>query len=103
MEDLNIGDKLKNRRKLLNLTTQEVAKRVNISQSYISRFENNRAIPDIDMLSRILKALDTDLPTFFSTQKEELPDDLVHLMETAKKLSHEERVKLTEFLKLIKK
>lgn len=61
-----IGSQLKALRKAKNLTTQELADKVSISQSYISRFENNRAIPDIDMLERILMALGSDLSSFFS-------------------------------------
>lgn len=102
MEKINIGEKLRRLRKSLNMTTQELADKVNVSQSYISRFENNKAIPDIEMLSRILHALGTDLSTFFTTEHEELPEDLIQLIETAKKLSPEERKKLNEFLKVMK-
>ncbi|MGP4038716.1 helix-turn-helix domain-containing protein [Gracilibacillus sp. D59] len=104
MDELNIGEQLKSLRKSLNLTSQEVANRVDISQSYISRFENNRAIPDVNMMSKILNALGTDMATFFSQveQSKEIPDDLAQLIELSKQLTPEERVKLTEFLKVIK-
>ncbi|WP_044895759.1 helix-turn-helix domain-containing protein [Bacillus alveayuensis] len=102
MEKINIGERLRRLRKSLNMTTQELADKINISQSYISRFENNRAIPDIDMLSRILFALGTDLSTFFTAEAEELSEDIIQLIETAKKLSPEERKKLNEFLKVMK-
>ncbi|WP_373893752.1 helix-turn-helix domain-containing protein [Virgibacillus sp. CBA3643] len=103
MVDSNkIGSQLKTLRKSKNLTTQELANSVNVSQSYISRFENSRAIPDIDMLEEILKALDTDLSTFFSSDLQNVPEDLILLIDTVKTLSPEARIKLNEFLKLMK-
>lgn len=102
MVDSNqIGNQLRALRKAKNLTTQELADKVNVSQSYISRFENGRAIPDIVMLERILVALDTDLSTFFSSEVQEIPVDLIELINTAKTLSPETRIKLNEFLKML--
>lgn len=102
MEDLNIGEKLRSLRKSIPMTTQELARKVNVSQSYISRFENNRAIPDVDMLAQILAALGTDLASFFSRDTMELTEDYIQLMNTAKLLSREERIKLNELLRLMK-
>ncbi|MFA1820134.1 helix-turn-helix domain-containing protein [Virgibacillus oceani] len=96
-----IGNQLKAYRKSKKMTTQEVADKVSISQSYISRFENGRAIPDIDLLERILAALGTDLSTFFAGD-EDLPEDLIQLIDTLKTLSPEARRKLNEFLQLMK-
>lgn len=103
MDKNKVGNQLKALRKAKNMTTQELADKVNISQSYISRFENGRAIPDIEMLESILIALDTDLATFFSSELEEMPDDLIQLLNTVKTLSPEARRKLNEFLLLVKK
>lgn len=99
----HIGSKLKKLRKAKNLTTQQVADRVNVSQSYISRFENGRAVPDIDMLEKILHSLDTDLATFFSKDMNDTPEDMIELIETIKTLTPEARIKLNEFLKVIQK
>ncbi|WP_062108692.1 helix-turn-helix domain-containing protein [Bacillus niameyensis] len=101
MRKVQIGEQLKNLRKAKNLTSQELADKVNISQSYISRFENNRAIPDIEMLDRILHALDTDLPSFFSMDPNEVPADLIQLINTVKTLSPEARIQLNKFLTLV--
>lgn len=102
IDSKNIGRQLRALRKAKNLTTQELADKVNVSQSYISRFENGRAIPDIDMLERILHALDTNLSSFFSTDIENVPEDLIQLIDTVKTLSPEARIKLNEFLKIVK-
>ena len=102
MNELKIGDRLRALRTIKNLTTQQLADRINFSQSYISQFENNRAIPDIDMLERILNALGTDLSTFFSSEFQDMPDDLIQLIATVKTLSPEARIKLNEFLEIVK-
>lgn len=102
MKESKIGNQLRALRKTKNLTTQELADSVNISQSYISRFENSRAIPDIDMLERILNALGTDLSTFFASEFQNMPDDLIELIATVKTLNPEARIKLNEFLKIMK-
>jgi len=102
MVDNNIARKLKKLRKANHYTTQELADKVNVSQSYISRFENGRAIPDIDMLERILHALGSNLSTFFSSEMDDLPEDLIQLIHTLKTLSPEARMKLNEFLSLVK-
>src|SRR5690625_3756987 len=99
----NIGEKLRNLRKSKKLTTQEVENKVNVSQSYIRRFEDGHAIPDIDLLDKILLALDTNLATFFSEDFEEVSVDLIQLIDTVKTLSPEARIKLSEFIKLVQK
>lgn len=101
MKERKFGNQLRALRKAKNLTTQELADKVNISQSYISRFENNRAVPDIDMLDRLLTALETNLSTFFTDEFQNMPDDLIQLINTVKLLSPEARIKLNDFLKLI--
>ncbi len=60
MVDMNMGDRLRALRTAKNLTMQELADLVNVSKSNISRFENGRAIPDIEMLDSTLQALGTD-------------------------------------------
>lgn len=97
----NIGMKLRALRKAKGLTTQQLANKVAVSQSYISRFENNRAVPDIIMLKNILTALDTDLATFFAKDEEDFSVDLLELIETVKSLSPEARKKLNDFLKIV--
>lgn len=97
----NLGERLRILRKARGLTTQQLADKVAVSQSYISRFENNRAIPDIALLEAILKALQSDLATFFAEEQEPIPADLLQLIETVKTLTPEARVKLNEFLQII--
>lgn len=102
MNEYKIGDQLRALRKTKNLTTQQLADSISISQSYLSRFENNRSKPDIDMLNRILNALGTDLSTFFASEFQDMPADFIQLIATVKTLSPEARIKLNEFLEIVK-
>ncbi|MBS4206696.1 helix-turn-helix transcriptional regulator [Bacillus sp. FJAT-50079] len=102
MREQKVGNLLRELRKAKNLTTQELADKVNVSQSYISRFENNKAIPDVDMLDRILHALDSNLSSFFASDFNDTPADLIQLINTVKTLSPEARIKLNEFLSLVR-
>lgn len=52
------------------------------------------------MLERILQAFDTNLSSFFSTDLENIPEDLIQLIDTVKTLSPEARIILNEFLPL---
>ena len=103
MQVLKIGDQLRALRMIKNLTVQQLADSINISQSYMSRFENNNAIPDIVMLYRILNALGTDLSTFFAPEFKDMPADLIQLIATVKTLSPEARIELNKFLVIVKK
>lgn len=94
----NLGEKLRALRKARGLTTQELADKVAVSQSYISRFENKRAVPDVALLADILHALNSDLASFFS-EEETLPVDLIQLIETVKTLPPEARLTLNEFIR----
>ena len=97
----NLGKRLRALRQARGLTTQQLADKVAVSQSYISRFENNRAIPDIALLEDILRALNCDLATFFAQEDEIFSVDYLQLIETIKALSPEARIKLNDFLKTI--
>lgn len=99
----NLGERLRSLRLARGLTTQQLADKVAVSQSYISRFENNRAVPDIELLGKILHALDSDLASFFSLDEEEATPDLIQLIETIKTLTPEARIKLNEFIQLVQK
>lgn len=102
MDVIKIGNQLRALRLAKGLTTDDVARKVNVSQSYISQFENNKAIPDVDMLQKILTALNTDLATFFSRDMQ-IPEDMIQLMDTIQTMSPDARKKLDEFLKLMQK
>ena len=59
-----LGKRIAKRRKVLNLTQEDVAEAAGLSNNFISNIENNYSIPSIDSLLRICEAIDTTLITF---------------------------------------
>ena len=50
---MEFGKTLKKRRSELNLTQQEVAKKLHVTRQTISNWENGKSYPDLDMLIEI--------------------------------------------------
>ena len=67
---MDLGNKIKERRMLLNLTQEELADRCELTKSYISQLENNKTSPSLETLTNIIEVLGTDLSTFFKEEKE---------------------------------
>ncbi len=62
---MNLGNKIKERRKLLMLTQQELANRCELTKGYISQLESNSVSPSLETLELILEVLGTNLSDFF--------------------------------------
>ena len=60
---IDIGSKLKARRKQMDLTQLELAKKIGVSESYICQIENGKMV-SIKKLDRIAKALKCDAKDF---------------------------------------
>ena len=61
----NLGNKIKEKRKLLMLTQQELANRCELTKGYISQLENDMVSPSLETLEIILEVLGTSLSEFF--------------------------------------
>jgi hypothetical protein len=66
--DLNIGTRLKARRQELGLSLRELARRTDLSASFLSQIELNKSSLSIDSMRRIAEALDAPLLGFLSDQ-----------------------------------
>lgn len=69
MEDhilLQISQKIRDERKRKGVTVQELAHIAEVSKGLISQIENNRTIPSLPVLFKIIKALKLDLNDFFN-------------------------------------
>ncbi len=62
---MNLGNKIKEKRKLLNLTQQELANRCELTKGYISQLESDSVSPSLETLEIILEVLGTTLSDFF--------------------------------------
>jgi len=59
---VDIGDKIRNRRRELGLSLRELAEQVGLTASFLSQIERNLASPSLNSLYKISQAL--DLPLF---------------------------------------
>jgi transcriptional regulator with XRE-family HTH domain len=98
---LDIGQRVKDLRTLKGMKVVELAKKAHISQPYLSDIEKSRTTPSIDKLTSICDALEITLGEFFG-HTPDLPPDLLQLVETAKKLTPEERKSITDMIKTLK-
>ncbi|MCY8937866.1 helix-turn-helix domain-containing protein [Peribacillus frigoritolerans] len=94
---MNLGEKLRALRLENGISTTQLELLSGISQSNISKIERNIQSPSVDTLLKITEALGTSLIDLFDIS-EELPSDLVNLVNTAKKLTPQQRKKVTEMI-----
>jgi len=87
---LNLGNKIRNLRKLRALTLQEVSNLTGLSKPLLSQIENNIAAPPIATLIKISTALGVKISHFF--QDQEMGDRIVVVKKderySVKKLFH---------------
>jgi transcriptional regulator with XRE-family HTH domain len=100
---MNVGLRVKQLRKMRNMTTKELSTLCGVSQSTISKLENGNRIPDIPIIEKICDALNITLLDFFMTEKisEPLSEGLIELVYIAKNLDENQLKKLCAFLKSI--
>lgn len=66
---MNIGNKIKDLRKLNKMTQVELAAKANISRSYLADIERNRYNASLDTLKAIASALNVNLNEFFDSKE----------------------------------
>ena len=66
---MNIGNKIKDLRKLNKMTQMELAAKANISRSYLADIERNRYNASLETLKAIATALNVNLNEFFDTKE----------------------------------
>lgn len=66
---LLIGDKIKTKRTLKNITLEQLAQRAGVSKGLISQIENNRTVPSLPVLFKIIHSLEENLPGFFEDMR----------------------------------
>jgi transcriptional regulator with XRE-family HTH domain len=93
----NIGEMLKSIRLKKGISSSELEILSGITQPTISKIENNIHSPSIETLIKLCAALDTSVIHFFD-DNEEIPVDMINLIDTAKKLSPNQRQKITEMI-----
>lgn len=88
-------------RQKLGLSGNQLAKLAGMAQSTVSSIESGKTSPTVESLERICHALGITLSDFFADDSDQFPPDLLQLIETAKKLTPEERKKLNDLLQTV--
>jgi len=66
---MELGNKIRKLRLSLGLTQEDVAARADLARSFISQVETGKTSPTLENLERIIKAVGSDLKSFFSDYK----------------------------------
>ncbi|WP_228441296.1 helix-turn-helix domain-containing protein [Novibacillus thermophilus] len=96
---IDVGKRIRELRHISGISGRTLSKMTGLDPSQISKIENGSSKPSLDALDRICKALNVTVHEFFSPETEELPPDLLQLLETTKNLTPEQRKLLNDFLK----
>ena len=95
---MGVGKRIAEIRSRKGWSTNKLAKLAGIAQSAMRSIELEEKSPTIDTLTFILDALEISFAEFFAEEKPELESELRRLLETAKKLSPEQREHLQKLL-----
>ena len=91
---LLIGDKIKSKRTQKNVTLGELAAKAGVSKGLISQIENNRTVPSLPVVFKIIHSLEEDLRTFFEDMQDSLGNNQVLIIRKGQeKLFSKEPVK----------
>lgn len=100
----DIGSRIREIRKSLNMTTTELAEKLDVSQSFISGLENNTKKCSMDNLFKICEIFGVTLSQFFDDNPRSiiLTSELKELITNAKNLTPEQLQKLNDFIKVLR-
>ena len=77
MMKFNVGNRLRELRKVYKLTQVQMAEKADIDEKYYGRIERNESIPTIKIIEKICKGLEIPLVQFFMPNSKILSDDNV--------------------------
>ncbi len=100
MNNMEVGERITYFRKQRGMTTNKLANKAGISQSFIRDVELQKKGITVDNLEIICEAMGITLIDFFDPPTEEKDVDK-ELMKQIGKLSAEQKTRLAEFLRLI--
>ena len=101
---LLLGDKIKTKRTLKNITLEQLANKAGVSKGLISQIENNRTVPSLPVLFNIIHSLDEDLKTFFEDMHDSFTSNKVLIIRKGEeKLFGKEPVKGFSYKRILTK
>jgi len=103
---MNIGQRIRDLRRLKKISGTRLAELVGVSQAQISRYETGENEVPLSMLQRICDALGITLADFFAPAgqgAEPLSPELRRLLENARELSPEQLAALERMIQAFKR
>ena len=61
MDQIKIGNYIRAKRKEMNLTQEQLAEKLNVTNKSISRWENGRTFPDLSLYQPLCNVLDISI------------------------------------------
>lgn len=100
-----IGNRIKELRKLNNVSANKLAMALNIDPSNISKIENGVSKPSLDLLMKICDYFQISMADFFSDgiNTEVLSDEIKELLYNSKNLTKEQLKAVNNLIKAFKK
>lgn len=83
---MNIGEAIKKLRKEMQLSQKDFAAKCNITQPYLSQIENNKKIPNFNIIEQISKQASIPIPVilFLSIETKDVNEDKKEIYEILK-------------------
>ena len=84
MNQIKIGEFLKELRKEKGLTQEQLAEQFNVSRRSVSRWETGKNMPDISLLVEIAEFYDTSIPEIINGERksEKMNEEVKEVAET---------------------
>ena len=84
MDQIKIGEFLKELRKEKRLTQEQLAEQFNVSRRSVSRWETGKNMPDMSLLVEIAEFYDTSIPEIINGERksEKMNEEVKELAET---------------------
>jgi transcriptional regulator with XRE-family HTH domain len=79
-DGLQVASAVRELRQVRNLSQRQLAARMNVPRTYISKIENGKAMPTLSSLDRLAKALQVDISTLLRDPKTRQRDETAVLM-----------------------
>lgn len=101
LDDIEIGEKIRNVRKACKLTQMQFAMRLHMAQQTLSRYENGISTVPNEILAGIAKEFNISLNYFFGVEAMEFSDDELLLIELYRKSDEKIKEQIFELIKVM--
>ena len=96
MDEIKIIEKIKTLRKNKDLTLKKIAKKIGLTEGYLSRIENSKTVPPIPTLERIASGLGVSISYLLLEDDRTLPGDYDPNIRIIKKKDNAENISASE-------